>query len=138
MVPVMPISVNLSEDRRILHITFNDPWGIADLRSALVATGNYLDAASHNLHRLVDVSRSRRIPPGILPQLRDSFALDHRNNGEFALVGGTTAIRTYVELALRLAHIDRARFFDTEEAAWIYLRTVIAAGNATPSDAGQP
>src|SRR5438067_13550921 len=53
-----------------LHITFTDPWGISDLRSALATTASYLDTISHNVHRLVDVSGSRRIPPGILPQLR--------------------------------------------------------------------
>ncbi len=123
----MAVTVDSQKDHRILHIAFTDPWGLAELRSMSDTIRTYLDQANGKTHRLLDLSRPRSIPPGILLQFRDSLVLGHPNNGEFAVVFATPPVRTFAELAFRLAHFTRVRFFGSEDAAWAYLRSVIAA-----------
>lgn len=125
----MPITVETQRDHRILHVALSDPWGLVELRSMSAALRTYLDQVNHKTHRLLDLSRLRSVPPGTLLHFRDSLVLDHVNNGEFAVIFGTPAVRTFAELAFRLAHFTRVRFFSTEDAAWAYLRTVLAAEN---------
>ena len=123
----MPIQVNSHKDRRILHLMFTDPWGLSDLRPMSDMVRMYLDQAGQPTHRLLNLSKPRTIPPGILLQFKDSLALNHPKNGEFAVVFGTPPVQTFAELAFRLAHYSRVRFFSTEDAAWTYLQSVIAA-----------
>ena len=123
----MSITVNSLRDHRILHILFTDSWGLADLRSMTATIRTYLDQVEDKTHCIVDLSRPRSIPPGILLQFRDSLLVDHPKSGEFAVVFGTPAVRTFAELAFRLAHFTRVRFFGTEDAAWAYIRSIVAS-----------
>jgi hypothetical protein len=123
----MPIRVDSHKDHRILHVSFSDPWGLVDLKLMSEALRAYLDQAKDTTHRVLDLNHPRSIPPGILLQFRDSLVLGHPNNGEFAVIAGSQAVRTFAELAFRLGHFTRVRFFSTEDAAWAYLQSVLAA-----------
>jgi hypothetical protein len=123
----MPIRVDSQIDHRILQLSFSEPWGLAELRTMSETIRTYLDQANHPTHRLINLSRPRSIPPGILLQFRDSLVLGHPRNGEFAVIFSTPPVRTFAEIAFRLGHFTRVRFFATEDAAWAFLRSVFAA-----------
>ncbi len=123
----MPITLEARENGRILHIVIADPWTITELRRTIAQVRAYLDCASGEIHTLLNVRRLRLIPPNTLQQIQHDLVLDHPHNGELVIVGSTQPLRMLAEFVFRLTRYDRARFFDTEDDAWIYLGQVILA-----------
>jgi hypothetical protein len=121
----MPAQVTLEQDGYLLHYVFSDPWTIAEMERVNTESLGYYNAAKHKLHVLVDMRGSKNAPTGMM-RARNNPDLKHPNSGKIAVVGVTPLIRNVGEALLKLAHFNRAAFFDDMEAALEYLRKEIA------------
>src|SRR5690606_1900012 len=120
----MPAELNLTEDGYVLHYVFREPWSITDMTEVNRRAKEYYDAATHKVHVLLDVRGVRSAPPGFI-RARSNPDVTHPNAGNIAVVGANSYIRALGDVILKLARFDRAKFFNTEEEAWAYLRAEI-------------
>ncbi len=121
----MPVTNKLCENGHILYRVVSDPWNVDDLFDADEQMRMHYDHAGHKVHLLVNASNVHRIPPAVY-RLGHGMTITHPNGGQVGLVGATSMARRLAETVFRIAHFDRARFFDREEEAWAYLRRVVA------------
>ena len=126
----MPAQVTLEEDGYLLHYVYTDPWTIADMERINAQSLTFYNEAKHKLHVLVDISGSKNAPAGML-RARNNPDLKHPNGGKIAVIGATSLIKNFGEAILKLAHFDRAVFFDKPELALEFLRKEIAKEQAT-------
>jgi hypothetical protein len=73
---------------------------------------------------LLDATKVRSIPMGVM-KARGAPAFTHRTAGNLAIIGTSVTVRMFSETVMRLAHFDRAKFFDSEGDALEYLHTLI-------------
>jgi len=120
----MPVKQELCENGRILQVTFTDPWTVKEMTDLFPQAQQIYDNASRKIHMLISMG-SRYGTQGAL-RARHAPGLTHRNSGFIAVAGANTLARTLGEAVFRLARFDRAKFFDSQEAALAYLRELIA------------
>jgi hypothetical protein len=121
----MPVTQELIENGRILLVTFSDPWTAQEMVSLFPEARRFYDAAERPIHILIDTRRSKMPAPNAL-RAREAPALRHPMSGSAAIVGASAIARAVAEVALKLAHFDRAAFFDTYEEGLAFLRARIA------------
>ena len=121
----MPGTVTLEENGYLLHYIYSDPWTITEMERVNAESLAFYNAAKHKLHVLVDMRGSKNAPTGMM-RARNNPDLKHPNSGKIAVVGVTPLIRNVGEALLKLAHFNRAAFFDEMEPALEYLRAEIA------------
>src|SRR5262245_19319175 len=134
----MPATVQLTENGRVLHYTFTDPWTTAEMENVANAAKRHYDAAKQKLHVLLDARKMRSVPSGVLRSARTNPDLRHPNSGRIAIVGATTLVQMFGETLMRLSHTEKAKFFKDEASAWQYLRTVIAQEDSLAQKASVP
>ena len=122
----MPVIDKLCDNGQILYRIVYDPWEIEDLLSADEAVRRHYDQTTCKVHLLTNISGVHRIPPAVY-RLGRGMMLTHANSGLIVVVGATTLGRRLSETVFRIARVDRAAFFDSEEDAWAYLRKIIAS-----------
>jgi hypothetical protein len=122
----MPASVELCENGRILHYVFTDPWTLAEMDAAAAKAIEYYDKADRKLYVLLDARRMRNVPPGVLRAARTNPDIRHRNSGQIAIVSAAKLVEVMGQTIMRLTHSSKAKFFPEEQAAWVYLRELIA------------
>ena len=122
----MPASVELTENGRILHYVFTDPWTIAVMDAVALKATQFYDKADRKLYVLLDARRMRNVPPGVLRAARTNPDIRHKNSGQIAIVAAAKLVEVMGQTIMRLTHSSKAKFFPQEEAAWTYLRELIA------------
>jgi hypothetical protein len=121
----MTATINLVEDGRVLQYYFEEPWSMDELESVSQTAQKYFDQATHTVHVLANAENIRSAPRGIL-RARTAPTITHPRSGYIAIVGTSLVVRTFSEMIFRLMNFQRARFFNTEDEAWVFLRDVIA------------
>src|SRR5262249_23707030 len=121
----MPVKLELTENNRVLHVTFTDPWDIDDMTQLFAEDAAARNRFSYRIHTLVDMSASLRLPSGAL-RARYSPSVTHARRGHMALVVGSPLFKSVGEMVFRLAHFQDMKFCDTTDEAWAYLRNLIA------------
>lgn len=126
----MPIRVEVLENGRVLYYVVSDPWTVSDLLEAFASDRKHRDefAKLHpglKIHIMADIRQAKAIVPGIL-RAREAPSLKHPTAGEGIVIGATPAMKAISDVVQRLAHQDKASFFDTEEDALTFVRGVIA------------
>jgi hypothetical protein len=127
----MPVKQELSDNGRILQVTFTDPWTVKEMTDLFPQAQQHYDNTTQKIHLLVNM-QSRHGTQGAL-RARHAPGLVHRNSGAIAVSGANALARTLGEAVFRLARFDRAKFFDSQEAALAYLRELIASEETIPS-----
>lgn len=122
----MPITAETRDDGHVRYFVITDPWQTSDLIAQYPADREYRDSVDFTVHMLMNISQMKHIPPGLLAARKDAPALSHRRSGYLVMIGAGTFPRVMAETIFKLAHYDRAVFFDTEEEGWAYIRKVIA------------
>ncbi|MCL4250719.1 MAG: hypothetical protein KJ065_21390 [Anaerolineae bacterium] len=125
----MSVTMKVIEDGRILQVITADPWTLEDLTSAMHAittTGSYTLAPRHTL---IDVSRTQRLPPGIL-RARVHPDLVRLNTGYIVIVGANAIVRTMANALAMMAQTTRIQHFNTMQDALDFLHQVIEAERA--------
>ncbi len=125
----MPTKVELRENGRVLHYIFTEPWTLKDMEEAAAKARTYYDAADRKLHVLFDARAISSLPSGLL-RARNNPDMRHPNSGHIAVVGASTVLQVIAETILRITRFQRARFFQSEDEAWAYLRRIIAEEEA--------
>jgi hypothetical protein len=123
----MPVTMELKENGHVAYYLFTEPWQTSDLTSLYpqdIAHRNNVDFLVHTFMTLRNI---RNIPIDIISARRGAPAFTHPKSGQLVMVGAQLLARRTAEMIFRLAHYQRARFFDTEEQGWAYLRQIIAA-----------
>jgi hypothetical protein len=133
----MPITVELKENGHILYAVFKAPYDLAEAVAGRDKEEALRDASDHTIHSLLILSDSKRPPANILRVASRGTSFSHRTRGKIAIVGGSPIARTIVQMAAKVARgrFENIRFFDREEDAWKYLRSVIAQEQATKTAA---
>src|SRR5258708_605372 len=102
----------------LLIMCYLNPWQTSDLTSLYPRDIAHRNTVNFKVHTFMDVNQVRQIPPGILAVRRGAPAFSHRNSGQLIMVGALPFPKKTAELIFRLAHYDRAKFFDTEDDGW--------------------
>src|SRR5260221_6479999 len=122
----MPITVENREDGRVRYFVITDPWVTNDLVSLYPADRAYRDNAHFTVHTMMNISKMKQIPPGLLAVRVDAPAFFHPHSGYLLMIGAGMFPRVMAETIFKLAHYDRARFFETEEEGWAFIQKVLA------------
>ncbi len=126
----MPITQELREDGRLLYAALTDPWELADLVPLMAEARGYFADAENKIHVMVNVSQTRSVPSMSLHLLRNHLSLNYPGHGRIAVVGACLAIRAVANTLFTLAHFHHVRFFDTEDEASRYLRSLTPHGRS--------
>jgi hypothetical protein len=122
----MPVSLELLENGHIVFYKIEPPWTALELTSLYPREKTIRDTAPYLVHAMYDIRAVKELPPGALGTRHGAPTLEHKNSGQIALVGSQSLARVIAQTIIRLGHITRAHFFDTDEEALAYLRKVIA------------
>jgi hypothetical protein len=121
----MPATVTLEEDKHILHYVFADPWTLDDMVLITREGKQYYDRSDHKIHVLLDVTQTRKVPPGILTA-RNNPDVTHPNSGHIAIVGAAGIIKAIGEMIVKTTNMSKIGFYTSEQDAWVHLRQLIA------------
>ncbi len=121
----MPITLELRENNLVFYWVFSDPWSVADLLPLSKQVRAHFDSTSHRTHTLANLRQTRHLPSNLL-RIREIGTWDHPNSGQLVVVGAPAFAKTMLELIGRLVRFDRTHFYESEEAAWAFLRRAIA------------
>ena len=122
----MPVTVENREDGHVRYYVVTDPWKTSDLTAHYPGDRAYRDSVDFTVHMVMNVSKMKQIPPGLLAARKDAPALRHHRSGYLIMIGAGGFARVMAETIFKLAHYDRAVFFDTEQEGWDYIRKVLA------------
>lgn len=122
----MPTKMELIEDGHIIESALIAPWTLEDLFAAWKQEAAIRDASSIRVHSILDVSRARPAPRGLVTQLRNSPSFSHRTKGVIIIIGSSIFTRALMDIVMKVTKHDDIRFMSSREDALTYLRGVIA------------
>src|SRR5581483_12358889 len=108
----MPITLELTDEGRVLKLDIIAPWNLNDLLEMFAAAKQHFDQSTIRIDTLVDISKMGAIPPGAL-RARNSPFLSHPRSGYQIVVGASLYAKSMADLLFRLANYKRTRFFTT-------------------------
>lgn len=129
----MPVTREVRENGSVAYYVLEDPWETNDLVSLYPQDLLYRDSVSHVVHTFMNVSGVRRVPSNIIRARIGAPAFTHPNSGQLVMVGAKSFPKTVAQTIFRVAHFERACFFDTEEEGWNYIRQFISIELASVS-----
>lgn len=129
----MPVSVDLQEDGYVMVWRIADPWTVKELKDYYPQAKDYLDAATHLVHTLVDLREVHRVSPDVL-SARHTSTWNHPRSGQMAVLGASGIVKMTLDTVFRLVQFNRIQFFDSERDARTYLRQLIAQDQPRPAD----
>jgi hypothetical protein len=112
----MPVDVRLSDNKKYLIYTMDDPLGINELMQAYSKERDIRDSIPYQLSSMVDMSQVRGIPRNWLTA-KAGPGLTHPRSGAILIVGVSRALMALVNIIFSIARYDRVQFFDTYEEA---------------------
>jgi hypothetical protein len=121
----MPVTMELRENGHVASYVFSEPWQTKDLTSLYANDIAHRDSVNFLVHTFMDVSAIKNIPIDIIRARQGAPAFTHQKSGQLVMIGAKMLARRSAEMIFRLAHYERAKFFDTEEQGWAYIRQVI-------------
>jgi hypothetical protein len=125
----MPVSTILVEEGHIIHQVFTDPWSVDEVIAMRPKIMGYLAQTPHKIHYLADISRTRRLQPGLMRTSQSPF-LHHPQFGRIVIVGATPLFQSIGETIFRITGFEQGKFFQTETDAWAFLREIIKSESA--------
>jgi hypothetical protein len=120
----MPVTLDIRENGRVSYYVISDPWTTSELMALYPQDSDHRNSVSYVVHSIMNVSGIKRLPTDVIRARQNAPGLKP-NSGQLVMVGANAFARRTAETIFRLAHYNRARFFDTEEQAWSYLRRMI-------------
>lgn len=121
----MPIELQMLHDSRIAHYIFSDPWNPQEMQAVQNSIIPFLDTATGPVHALVDLTRARQDPIGML-QTRTHPTFKHRNRGYIVLVGPSLLITRLAEVGFKLIGYKDIRFFETAAEGMDFIQSLLA------------
>jgi hypothetical protein len=121
----MGVKLNFYENNRVIELVVQDPWTITELTSLYPEEEHVYATAKHTVYTLVDLTAMQKIPPEALWHRRSPNVVNPRS-GQIVIVGASPFAVAMAETAFRVMRFRRVKFFTTPDAAWNYLREVLA------------
>jgi hypothetical protein len=131
----MPVTMELRENGHVAYYHFSEPWQTTDLTSLYPRDIAHRDSVNFLVHTFMNVSTIKNIPIDIIRARQGAPAFTHRRSGQLVMVGAKMLARRSAEMIFRLAHYERAKFFDTEEQGLAYIRQFIEVQEKAHSSA---
>ncbi|HRE49397.1 MAG TPA: hypothetical protein PLD47_16855 [Aggregatilineales bacterium] len=132
----MPANLELIEDGRVAYIVFTDPWHMDNLYTnaeMVFKHLNTLSQTSKKCHSLIDMSKMRHIPQGIL-RMRALPGWKHPNNGIAIVFGASIIVDILLQAMARLLP-NQLIITKTEAEARAKLSALLAAEDALQAKA---
>jgi hypothetical protein len=125
----MPVTVEVCEDGYVLLQTYLAPLTLNEINDSFTMTLPHRNTVKHRVHALIDMRKMGQFPLGML-RLRVSPSLTHRRSGLVVFVGASYITRNLIILTAQFTrNVDKLRFFDTIDEAWLLLRKAIQEEN---------
>lgn len=121
----MPTQMELIEDGHIINSALVAPWTLEDLFAAWRQEEELRNGAPIRIHSILDVSRARPAPRGLVTHLRQSPSFAHSTKGIIIIVGASVFTRALMDIAMRITGHKDIKFMDSREEALTYLRAII-------------
>ena len=131
----MPITLELTDEDRVLKMNIVSPWNLNELLEMYESAKQIFDKSTARVDTLVDISKMASIPPGAL-RARNSPFLSHPHSGYQIVVGANMYAKSMAEMLFRLTNYKRTRFFTTMDAAWEFLHSEQAQKQAAELSVG--
>jgi hypothetical protein len=122
----VPIDLEVRENGHVLFCVLTEPWTIGEITSIFPHAREVRNRAPYTVHILVDLHTVNSTPRNVL-DARLASELLHFNTGYTAIWYSSTLLKALSQIAFTLVRYDRARFFETEDGCWEWLRGIIAA-----------
>lgn len=121
----MPVTMEIRENGQVAYYVLADPWETNDLISLYSQDILYRDSVSHVVHTFMNVSGVQRVPSNIIRARIGAPAFSHPNSGSLVMVGAKSFPKAVAQTIFRVAHFERAVFFDTDDEGWSYIRQLV-------------
>jgi hypothetical protein len=118
----MAVSMEIRENGQVAYYVLTDPWETNNLTDLYPQDIRYRDSVNCVVHTFMNVGGVQHVPSNIIRARLGAPAFIHPNSGQLVMVGAKIFPKTVAETIFRIAHYERARFFDTEEEGWHYIR----------------
>ena len=112
----MPVNVYTSDNDRIVHMDYVDPWTLSDYLASVAVQQAVCNKLTGPVTLIVDLRGTSHVPPGII-RARESPLLRDKHLSTIIAVGGPVAAQFLGEAVLRLARYNKAHFVKTLEQA---------------------
>src|SRR5258708_39858520 len=116
----MAVKCEMWENGYVAFCVLSEPWEAPDLRALYPEDILFRNSVDHVVHTFMNVSAVRRVPSNVIHVRIGAPAFIHPNTGQLVMVGAQSFPKIMAETIFRLAHYQRARFFDTEAEGWEY------------------
>jgi hypothetical protein len=123
----MPVTMEIQENGHVSYYVLSEPWQTSDLTSLYSKDIAHRNDVDFLVHTFMTVSEVKNIPIDIISARRGAPAFSHPRSGQLVMIGAKMLARRTAEMIFRLAHYERAKFLDTEEEGWAYIRRIIEA-----------
>src|SRR5258708_7797553 len=121
----MPVTMEIRENGHVAYYVLTDPWETSDLTALYPQDIQYRNSVKHLVHTVMNISKVVRVPRNILRARSGAPAFIHPNSGQLVMIGAQAFPKLMAETIFRLAHYERAKFFDTKEEGGAYIRQII-------------
>ena len=122
----MPVTAELREQGHVWYYVITDPWETSDLISFYKQDFAHRETVNHTVHLVMNVSAMHSVPINLLRARNNAPAWSHRTSGQLVMVGAHSFAKSIAEMIFKLAHYEKAKFFNSEAEGWDYIRAVIA------------
>jgi hypothetical protein len=117
----MPVELSVSELDNAVVLTITDPWSVAELSSYYPEIERLMNRSTVKVNTIVDMTRARRPPPGVLSVRLDTPIIHNKNSGRLVIIGASAFVRSLSDVVMRLMHFDRVEFVNSREEALLVL-----------------
>ena len=124
----MPVNVYTSDNDRVVHTDYVDPWTVTDLLNTFPEQKALGESFKQPIIIVVDLLSTQRIPPGVV-RGREAPLLRNEHVKHIIVVGGPAIAKVVGEVILKVVGFKEAQFFQTREAAMQALQKSLAQTN---------
>jgi hypothetical protein len=121
----MPVTLELCEDGHVAYYIVSDPWQTTDLTRWYAEDNAYRNGVDFKVHTFMNMTQVKHVPSNIISARVNAPAFTNPHSGQLVMIGAFSFVKTMAEMIFRLAHYERAKFFNIEQEGWTYIRQVI-------------
>ena len=128
----MPVTMEIVENGRVIVYKYREPFNLRDLNPLYDQDQEYRDTVDFKVHTILDMEGVKKLPDGILGARIGSPVLSHKRSGVIVVVCAESLAKAVANVVLRISRKE-AKFFNTAEEGWVFLRQYIGPTTANAS-----
>ena len=123
----MPVKFEILEDGWVARYTFEKPWTTAECTAHYPEDNAHRSRVNHTVYLLLDLHLSAQLPPpDIFRAQTNAPVLLYPDSSEMIVSAASPLESRIAETIFKIVRLKNIKFFDTNEAAWEYIRRQIA------------